>query len=990
MQQRWSIDELIDLWTLLPSETELLRNKTGPTRLGFAVMLKAFQHEGRFPYNAHEVPDPVIDYVARQVGVPASEYLAFNWRNRNSSYQRQDIRAYCGFREFSVDDAELLTVWLCQTVVPREARPGAVLEATMAWLRQNGIEPPSPGRLQRFVDAAERQYETNLCQRIHKGLNADQQTALEALLKPVALVDAETEPPEGLRPQASLLHSLRTNSEKREVESVSEQIEKLRLLRGLKLPGLLFSQVAPHFLTRYRERASTASPSHFRTQAPEVRLTLLSAFCVARMMELTDALVTHLMDMVHHIHVKAERRVERTFVAEFRRVHNKDTVLKQLLEAALGNPDGTVREVIFPVVSEQVLKDLLRDYREKGNFREQVHTVVRGTYRSHYRRMIPWLLTELDFRSNNSRHQPVIDALSLLKRHVDSSARIYPPEETIPVGGVIDRNLRDLILEMGPDGGTRVNRVNYELCVLSALRDALRSREIWVVGAAQYRDPDHDLPQDFEDQKASYFLALGQPQEADVFVQGLDQRLRDALVMLHDGLPKNNDVQVVERDDGRFVLTPLAPQPEPPFYDTLKSEVGRQFWNTLLLDVLVEADQRAGITPHFKSFLTRENMGKGDLQQRLLLSLYGLGTNTGLKRVAAGQDGVGYADLKYVRRHYIHPGALRAANAAVVNATLATRRTDIWGEGTTSCASDAKKYPAWDGNLRTQRSIRYGGDGVMIYWHVERRASCIYSSLKSCSSSEVAAMIEGVLRHCTTLNVEKNYVDTHGQSEPGFAFTHLLGFKLMPRLADIAHQRLHLPTMAFATQVPALSPVLAQRAIRWDLIRQQYEPMVKYTTALRLGLADPESILLRFTRANAQHPTYAALCELGKVLRTIFVCEYLHRREVRREIHEGLNVIETWNGTTTFIFYGKGGEISSNTLEGQEVAMLALQLLQNSLVFINTLMIQRVLSSDQWRRQMGAEDWRALSPLIYHHINPYGEFKLDLTHRLQLDAEVTP
>ncbi len=70
--------------------------------------------------------------------------------------------------------------------------------------------------------------------------------------------------------------------------------------------------------------------------------------------------------------------------------------------------------------------------------------------------------------------------------------------------------------------------------------------------------------------------------------------------------------------------------------------------------------------------------------------------------------------------------------------------------------------------------------------------------------------------------------------------------------------------------------------------------------------------------------------------------------------------------------------------------MLALQLLQNSLVFINTLMIQRVLSSDQWRRQMGAEDWRALSPLIYHHINPYGEFKLDLTRRLQLDAEETP
>lgn len=659
-----------------------------------------------------------------------------------------------------------------------------------------------------------------------------------------------------------------------------------------------------------------------------------------------------------------------------------------MLEAALGNPDGTVREVLFPVVDEQTLRDLLREYKEKGGFRQQVHTIVRGTYRSHYRRMIPWLLTELSFRSNNHRHQPVIDALGLLGRYVDSNARIYPYEEHIPVGGVIDRNIRDLILERGPDGGMRVNRVNYELCVLSALRDALRSREIWVIGADKYRDPDKDLPQDFEARKESYFQALRQPQEVDTFVQGLEQQLKDALVMLHDGLPKNPGVRVVARDGGRFVVTPLTRQPDPPFYDTVKGEVGRQFWNTQLLDVLVEVDRRAGITPHFKSFMTRENMPRDQLQQRLLLCLYGLGTNTGLKRVAAGQDGVGYSDLKYVRRHYIHRDALRAANAAVVNATLAARRPDIWGEGTTSCASDAKKYAAWDGNLRTQRSIRYGGDGVMIYWHVERRASCIYSSMKSCSSSEVAAMIEGVLRHCTSLSVEKNYVDTHGQSEPGFAFTHLLGFKLMPRLADIAHQRLYLPNMAFAAQVPNLAAVQAQRSIRWDLIRQQYEPMVKYATALRLGLADPEAILQRFTRANAQHPTYAALCELGKVLRTIFVCEYLHREEVRREIHEGLNVIETWNGTTNFIFFGKGGEISTNNLEAQEISMLALQLLQNSLVYVNTLMIQRVLGSETWRQRMTAEDWRALSPLMHHHINPYGEFKLDLTRRLKLEVEV--
>ena len=100
-----------------------------------------------------------------------------------------------------------------------------------------------------------------------------------------------------------------------------------------------------------------------------------------------------------------------------------------------------------------------------------------------------------------------------------------------------------------------------------------------------------------------------------------------------------------------------------------------------------------------------------------------------------------------------------------------------WGTGT-SCASDSKKFGSWESNLMTEWHNRYGGPGVMIYWHVERRSTCIYSQLKNCSSSEVAVMIEGLLRHDTDVPVENNYVDTHGASIVGFAFTELLGFRL--------------------------------------------------------------------------------------------------------------------------------------------------------------------------------------------------------------------
>jgi TnpA family transposase len=176
------------------------------------------------------------------------------------------------------------------------------------------------------------------------------------------------------------------------------------------------------------------------------------------------------------------------------------------------------------------------------------------------------------------------------------------------------------------------------------------------------------------------------------------------------------------------------------------------------------------------------------------------------------------------------------------------------------------------------------------------------------------------------------------------------------------------------------------RPINWELIRQQYDEMVKYATALRLGTAETEAIMKRFTRNNLQHPTYMALAELGKAIKTIFLCEYLDSEELRIEINQGLNVIENWNSANGFIFYGKSGEISANKIEDQEISILSLHLLQNCMVYINTLMIQQVLSLKELYDLMTPVDFRELSPLIYSHINPYGNFHLDMQERITIET----
>lgn len=121
------------------------------------------------------------------------------------------------------------------------------------------------------------------------------------------------------------------------------------------------------------------------------------------------------------------------------------------------------------------------------------------------------------------------------------------------------------------------------------------------------------------------------------------------------------------------------------------------------------------------------------------------------------------AVLRRTRRLFINRDNMRAAIRTLVNETLAVRETALWGLGS-CCASDSRKFGSWTANVMTEWHQRYRGPGIMVYWHVERRSVCIYSQVTSTTASEVASMIEGLLRHLTSAEIDRQYTDTHGAS----------------------------------------------------------------------------------------------------------------------------------------------------------------------------------------------------------------------------------
>ena len=145
------------MWTLGPDEHALLAGKRGATRLGFAVTLRFFAREGRFPAPG-EIDEDAVEYVASQVDVAGSEYRAYDHHGRTAEYHRSQIRDALGFRPATIGDAEELASWLLEEVAPQEYDAVRLKEAAYARLRALKIEPPTPGRVDRLVRSSLRSY----------------------------------------------------------------------------------------------------------------------------------------------------------------------------------------------------------------------------------------------------------------------------------------------------------------------------------------------------------------------------------------------------------------------------------------------------------------------------------------------------------------------------------------------------------------------------------------------------------------------------------------------------------------------------------------------------------------------------------------------------------------------------------------------------------------------------------------------------------------
>ena len=545
MKRKWENHELVEHWTIEIEEREAILRKKGANRLGFALLLKFFQREGRFPEKKNEISKVVQVFVAEQLGLAADLYQNYNWQGRAIKHHRAEIREMTGFRPMRMSDFDELRQWLIDEVLPQEVDERRMRHSLYRELSARKIEPPTVAQVVRLVNSAQHQFEIQLCASIVENLSESCRKELDALTGP-------QEDSYLLKPEEIPLNQLKEEAGAVSVKSLKAELAKLKRFEKVRLPAELFSHLSDRVVERYRLRVETEDLTELRRHPTPIRYTLLAAFCWWRSQEVVDNVVELLIGLVHRMESRSKKRVSEEIVAKSHGHDDHHKILYEIAVASLEEPEGLVKDVIYPLAGAEQLEQLIDCLSEdKGSFRERLQKRFRFAYSYHYRRLLPQVLKALQFHAQSPQLKPLMEALELLKIYADKPYnQPYAPDVNVPMDGVLSQDWQQAVMKTDTDGKPQVDRVTYEIGVLRTVREKLRCKELWVAGAKRYRNPDEDLPQDFEERREAYYQDLQQPLAVDTFIAQIQSDMSQALEQLNRGLPQNPKVKILDKRGG--------------------------------------------------------------------------------------------------------------------------------------------------------------------------------------------------------------------------------------------------------------------------------------------------------------------------------------------------------------------------------------------------------------------------------------------------------
>ncbi len=217
--------------------------------------------------------------------------------------------------------------------------------------------------------------------------------------------------------------------------------------------------------------------------------------------------------------------------------------------------------------------------------------------------------------------------------------------------------------------------------------------------------------------------------------------------------------------------------------------------------------------------------------------------------------------------------------------------------------------------------------------------------------------------------IREQYADTAGFTDQLFGISGMLDYRLVLRIRDLPSKRLYVFD-------PACTPKelrkLVGGKIREDLLVANWPDLFRCAATMVAGRIAPSQLLRKLASYPRQNDLAAALREVGRIERTLFIIDWILDADMQRRVQIGLNKGEAHHALKNALRIGRQGEIRDRTTEGQHYRIAGLNLLAAVIIYWNTVHLSRAVIE---RRNEGLD----ISPELLAHISPLGWAHILLT-----------
>lgn len=890
-------------------------------RLGFAIQLALVRDLGR-PLRAGEVPpQAVVSVVADQLGIDPAVFALYAQREETRREHAREIVAALDLQPVRASDyRSLITAAAREAAATEQGEP--ITKAVIEALKARKLLVPVPELLIRLAMAGRAAARRQAYRGLIRGL---EQPSIEALAQ--LLIDR--------------------SGDRSHLGWIAEAPEgaKLKNLKGL-----------------IARDARILHAREIRRLTPERRYATLTAFVIERQTAITDLAIDMFCKLIGSTRRKAElsrteRRLKEAEILEgvaldhlklgeaLLAARESNTDLASAIAVSLGWDGLTASMAAARSVVRPDRSDEFDELIERHKSLRKLGRLMFGAF---------------SFRSFRP-DDPVLRAVDHLRALY--SGRKLPAQ--VPFAFMTRKWRR----RVRSDGVT-IDLRAWEVAVLVHLRERLRTGDIWVDGSRAWRSfEDYLLPRPiFALMRAEGRLGLAIP---DSFAEWRAERTAtlDAKLKELARAAAANAIPDAAISDKGLSVSPIREE-ERDRIVALSRRLYILVPRIRITSLLAEVHNWTRFLDSFTHYRTGETAND---EAALMAAILADATNAGAERMAESSRGVTIHQMMLMVDRHLRSETYATATAVLVDAQQAHPFAEVWGDGHIS-SSDGQFFPAGGrGEASLEYNAKYGKrPGASVYGFLSNRFASFFSRMIQASESEAPYVLDGLLHNESSVEIHEHATDTAGATETTFAMFHGFGYRLIPRIRNLGNRRLFV-----IDPDPAYEPLgaLIAGTVNMDVIQQHWDEILRLKASIGAGLVPPSVILKKLAASPRQNRLNQALREMGRIERSIFICDWLLDTKLRRRSHAILNKGESRHALARAVFLHQLGELRNRVAETMAYRASGLNLVVNAIILWNTVYLSRAV--DYVRAQgivIPAELLSQVAPLPWAHIALTGDY----------------